>query len=197
MFEKFFTWYFRFRGWKLGDNVPPELKKCVMIVAPHTSSWDFIFGAGAKILLGFDAKYLAKKELFRWPLKNMFLRLGGVPVDRGKHNGMVEAMIDYINTHERAIVVFPPEGTRKRTTRWKKGFYYVAMGAKVPVIMAYIDFKEKKAGIGPWFMPSGDIEKDFKIIADFYKNITACHPEKFALPEYSTGDRSALKNSQS
>lgn len=168
-----------------------------MIVAPHTSSWDFIFGAGAKILLGFDAKYLAKKELFRWPLKNMFLRLGGVPVDRGKHNGMVEAMIDYINTHERAIVVFPPEGTRKRTTRWKKGFYYVAMGAKVPVIMAYIDFKEKKAGIGPWFMPSGDIEKDFKIIADFYKNITACHPEKFALPEYSTGDRSALKNSQS
>lgn len=77
-----------------------------MIVAPHTSGWDFIYGAGAKLLLGFDAKYLAKKELFKWPLKGMFLRLGGVPVDRGKHNGMVEAMIDYLNTHEHAIVVF-------------------------------------------------------------------------------------------
>ena len=183
MFEQFLKWHYKFRGWTLGANVPPEMKKCVMIVAPHTSGWDFVYGAGAKILLGFDAKYLAKKELFKWPLKGMFLRLGGVPVDRGKHNGMVEAMIDYLNTHEKAIVVFPPEGTRKRTTRWKRGFYHVALGAKVPVIMAYIDFKEKKAGMGPWFMPSGNIEKDFKIIADFYKNITACHPELFALPE--------------
>ncbi|MGB3074971.1 MAG: 1-acyl-sn-glycerol-3-phosphate acyltransferase [Chitinophagales bacterium] len=154
-----------------------------MIVAPHTSGWDFIFGAAAKQLLGFDAKYLAKKELFKWPLKNMFVRLGGVPVDRGKHNGMVEAMIDYLNSNEKAIVVFPPEGTRKRTSRWKKGFYHVALGANVPIIMAYIDFKQKKAGMGPYFTPSGDIKADFKIIADFYKDITACHPEKFALPE--------------
>lgn len=177
------VWYFKMRGWKTGAPVPPELKKCVMIVAPHTSGWDFIYGAAAKSLLGFDAKYLAKKELFRWPLKKMFIQLGGVPVDRGKHNGMVEAMIDYLNKNERAIVVFPPEGTRKRTTRWKKGFYHVAMGANVPIIMAYIDFKQKKAGMGPYFMPSGDIQQDFKRIAGFYKDITACHPEKFALPE--------------
>jgi 1-acyl-sn-glycerol-3-phosphate acyltransferase len=183
MFESFFKWYYRFRGWTLGENLPPEMKKCVVIIAPHTSAWDFVFGAGAKLLLPLDAIYLAKKELFRWPLKNMFLRLGGVPVDRGKHAGLTEAMIDYIKTHDVARVVFPAEGTRRRVTKWKKGFYYAALGAGVPIAMAYIDFGRKKAGIGPAFMPSGDLKKDFAIISDFYRGITACRPEKFALPE--------------
>ena len=183
MFEAFFKWFYKLRGWTLGDNIPPEIKKCVMLVAPHTSGWDFVYGAGAKLLLNFDARYLAKQELFRWPLKGMFERLGGVPVNRKMHRGLVEAMIEYLNTHERAIVVFPPEGTRKRVTKWKTGFYHVALGAKVPILMAYIDYGKKKAGIGPYFMPSGDIKKDFKIISEFYKNVTAHDPEKFALPE--------------
>lgn len=183
MFEAFFKWFFTVRGWKLGDNLPPGMKKCVIIVAPHTSSWDFVYGAGAKLLLPLDAIYLAKKELFKWPLKNMFLKLGGVPVDRSKSTGLTEAMIDYIKTHDTARVVFPPEGTRRRVTRWRKGFYYAALGAGVPIAMAYIDFKEKKAGIGPSFMPSGDLKKDFEIISNFYRNITPCDPEKFALPE--------------
>jgi 1-acyl-sn-glycerol-3-phosphate acyltransferase len=86
-------------------------------------------------------------------------------------------------THEVAHVVFLPEGTRKRVTRWRKGFYYAALGAGVPITMAYIDFREKKAGIGPSFMPTGDLQKDFDTIRNFYKNITACKPESFALPE--------------
>jgi 1-acyl-sn-glycerol-3-phosphate acyltransferase len=183
LFEAFFKWFYKFRGWTLGDNLPPDMKKCVVIVAPHTSGWDFVYGAGAKLLLPLDAIYLAKKELFRWPLKNMFLRLGGVPVDRSRNLGLTDSMIEYIKTHEVAHVVFPPEGTRKRVTRWRKGFYYAALGASVPIAMAYIDFKEKKAGIGPSFMPTGDIEKDFDIIREFYKNITACKPENFAPPE--------------
>ena len=183
MLQSFFKWFYKFRGWKLGDNLPPEVKKCVVIVAPHTSGWDFVFGAGAKLLLPLDAIYLAKKELFKWPLKKMFLDLGGVPVDRGKHSGLTEAMIDYIKTHEVARVVFPAEGTRKRTRKWKTGFYRAALGAGVPIAMAYIDFKEKKAGIGPHFMPTGDMKKDFQVIRDFYAGITACRPEKFALPE--------------
>jgi 1-acyl-sn-glycerol-3-phosphate acyltransferase len=183
MFEWFFKWFYKIQGWKLGDNLPADMKKCVIIVAPHTSSWDFIFGAGAKLLLNLDAKYLAKKELFRWPLKTMFIRIGGVPVDRSKHHGLVEAMIDYLNSNEYASIVFPPEATRKRVTQWKTGFYYAALGAGVPIVMGYIDYREKKVGLGPSFIPSGDISKDFDIIRSFYKNITACKPENFALPE--------------
>ena len=182
MFEALFKWWYKFRGWTLGDNLPPDLKKCVIIVAPHTSGWDFIYGAGAKLLLPLDVKYLAKKELFRWPLKNMFLRLGGVPVERGKSKGLVYEVIDYIKSHETAAVVFPPEGTRKAVTKWKTGFYHAAMGAGVPIVMAYIDFGRKKAGIGPSFMPSGDMKKDFGIIRNFYKDITPCKPKNFALP---------------
>jgi 1-acyl-sn-glycerol-3-phosphate acyltransferase len=183
VFEWFFKWFFKFRGWKVGENLPAEMKKCVMIVAPHTSAWDFVFGAGAKIWLHLDAKYLMKKEMFKWPLKKMFLRMGGVPADRSKHQGITEAMIEYIKSHERAVVVYPAEGTRKRVSRWRKGFYFAAVGANVPIVMSYIDYKAKKAGIGPSFIPSGDIAKDFGIIRNFYKNITPCKPENFALPE--------------
>jgi 1-acyl-sn-glycerol-3-phosphate acyltransferase len=183
MFVRLFRWFYKFRGWTLGNNIPPEIKKCVIIVAPHTSGWDFIYGAGAELLLPLNVKFLAKKELFRWPFKNMFLRLGGVPVDRSRGAGMVEEMIDYLKSNDHAQIVVPAEGTRKRVTKWKRGFYYAAVGANVPIVLSYIDYKAKKAGIGPSFMPSGDIKKDYEIIRNFYQNITACHPENFALPE--------------
>ena len=183
MFEAFFKWFYKIRGWTLGDNLPAGMKKCVVIVAPHTSGWDFVYGAGAKLLFPVEVIYLAKKELFRWPLKKMFLKLGGVPVDRSQHSGMTEAMIEFIKTHDYAAVVFPPEGTRERVTKWKTGFYHVALGANVPIIMAYIDYAKKKIGFGPSFMPSGDIKKDFVLISEFYKNIQAHDPGKFALPE--------------
>lgn len=183
MFGWVFKWFYKFRGWTLGDNLSPEIKKCVLIVAPHTSGWDLIYGAGAKLWLNLDAKFLMKKEVFRWPVKKLFLRLGGIPVDRSKNQGLTELMIEYIKTHESAVIAYTPEGTRRRVTRWRKGFYYAALGARVPIVMGYIDYKERKAGVGPSFMPSGDITKDFEIIRDFYKNITACKPENFALPE--------------
>ena len=183
MFEWFFKWFYKFRGWKLGDDLSAEMKKCVIILAPHTSAWDFVYGAGAKLLLNLDVKYLMKKEMFKWPLKKVFLRLGGVPVDRSKNQGLTETIIGYIKTNERAAVVYPAEGTRRRVTKWRKGFYYAALGANVPIVMSYIDYKEKRAGIGPSFMPSGNITRDFEIIRDFYRNITPCKPENFALPE--------------
>jgi 1-acyl-sn-glycerol-3-phosphate acyltransferase len=183
MIEWLLKWFYKFNGWTLGDNLPEDLKKCVIIVAPHTSGWDFIYGAGAKLLLPLDAIYLAKKELFRWPLKQMFTRLGGVAVDRSKHGGMVDTMIHYIKTHDYAAIVVPAEGTRQRVTKWKTGFYHVALGAKVPIVMGYIDYQTRRAGLGPSFMPSGDIKKDSIIIRNLYINITARYPDKFALPE--------------
>ncbi len=183
MVEALLKWFYKLRGWRTGNNLPPEIKKCVMILAPHTSSWDFIYGAGAKLLLNLDVKYLMKKEVFKGPLKNTFLRLGGVPVDRSKNLGLTQMMIDYLNANDHAVVVYPAEGTRKRVTKWRKGFYYAALGARVPIVMAYIDFKNKVAGIGPSFMPTGNIQHDFEIIRNFYKDVTPCKPENFALPE--------------
>ncbi|MBA2423010.1 MAG: 1-acyl-sn-glycerol-3-phosphate acyltransferase [Chitinophagales bacterium] len=183
MFEWFLKRYYRWRGWTLGDTLPEDLKKCVIIVAPHTSAWDFIYGAGAKLLLSLDAIFLAKKELFRWPLKQMLTKLGGVAVDRSKHGGMVFTMVQYFNTHEYAAIVVPAEGTRKRVTKWRTGFYHAAVGAGVPIVMGYIDYRSKKAGLGPSFMPSGDLEKDWIIIRNFYKDIGPFHSDKFSLPE--------------
>jgi len=181
--EAFFKWFYKVRGWTVGNNLPPEIKKCVMIVAPHTSGWDFVNGMGAKLWLNLDVRYLAKKELFKWPLKKMFVKFGGVEVDRGSNQGLTEAIIDYLNSQETAAVVFAAEGTRRRVTKWKKGFYYAAMSAKVPIVMSYIDYRKKEAGIGPWFNPSGDQKKDFAIIREFYSHVTPCKPENFALPE--------------
>jgi 1-acyl-sn-glycerol-3-phosphate acyltransferase len=183
MLEQLLKWFFKFRGWKLGNNIPPEYKKCVILLAPHTSAWDFVYGSAAKLLLNLDVKYLMKKEVFSGPLKNLFLKLGGVPIDRSTNAGLTPKMIEYIKSRDHAIVVYPAEGTRKRVTRWRKGFYYAALGAQVPIVMAYLDYKEKEAGMGPSFMPSGDIKKDFEIIRNFYKNITPYKSENFALPE--------------
>jgi 1-acyl-sn-glycerol-3-phosphate acyltransferase len=166
-------------GWKIEGGIPSDVKKCVLIAAPHTSNWDFIYGLGALKLFKVDVKYLAKKELFRFPFKSMFVSLGGIPVDRSKNNSMVEAMIELIKQRDELVVLIPPEGTRKRVERWKSGFYNVALGAEVPIVMGYLDYKRKVAGIGPAIMPTGDKEKDFEAITAFYKNITAKFPENF------------------
>jgi 1-acyl-sn-glycerol-3-phosphate acyltransferase len=174
-----FSLYFRLKGWKIEGGIPKDFKKCVLLAAPHTSNWDFIFGLGALRLFGVDVKYLAKKELFKFPFESIFKSLGGIPVDRTKSNSMVNAMIELIKQRDELVVLIPPEGTRKRVQRWKSGFYNVAMGAQVPIALGYLDYKRKVAGIGPAFMPSGDKEKDFEYITGFYKQITAKFPEQF------------------
>ncbi|HET6243653.1 MAG: lysophospholipid acyltransferase family protein [Bacteroidetes bacterium] len=177
--RKLFNWIFRKHGWKIQGGLPLGTKKCVLLAAPHTSNWDFVYGIGALEEFNLDVKYLAKKELFRFPFKGMFESLGGVPVDRSKSNSMVDAMIELINSKDEIIVMIPPEGTRSRVDKWKSGFYHVALGAQVPIVLGYLDYKNKVAGIGPALMPSGDKEKDYKVICDFYKKTTAKWPENF------------------
>jgi 1-acyl-sn-glycerol-3-phosphate acyltransferase len=177
--KEFFRKIFRLKGWQTEGGIPSEIKKCVLIAAPHTSNWDFVFGVGALAEFKYDVKYLAKKELFRFPLKQMFIELGGVPVDRSKSSSMVEAMIDMIKSKEEIIVMIPPEGTRKRVEKWKSGFYHVALGSGIPIVPGYLDYKRKVAGIGPPIYPSGNREEDFQKLRDFYKTISAKYPENF------------------
>jgi 1-acyl-sn-glycerol-3-phosphate acyltransferase len=168
-------------GWRIKGSIPPEIKKCVILAAPHTSNWDFVLGRLAYFKLGVPVKFLIKKEVFVFPFKGLITALGGIPVDRGRRSNLVEEVAYLFELYEQLNVVIAPEGTRKRVDNWKRGFYFIAQKANVPLALGFIDYKTKTAGFGPLLYPSGNFESDFRIIEDFYKNKTARHPEMFNL----------------
>ena len=164
-------------GWRRA-GVVPDARKFVMIAAPHTSNWDF--PVGLAIILAFKIKmyWLGKEPIFKWPFGTFFKWLGGIPVNRSKSGDVVSQTIQTIKEHERIVMVIAPEGTRKKVNHWKTGFYYIAMGANVPLAMGFIDYLRKEGGFGPTLMPTGNIEADMEKIRAFYQNITAKIPDK-------------------
>lgn len=168
----------RLAGWKLGP-VCEDVPKCVVCVAPHTSNWDFIVGKLFYNALGRNANFLIKKEWFFFPFNLLFRWLGGVPVDRHKRTSVTDQMVEEFARRDRFQLAVTPEGTRKRVKEWKKGFYYIAEKAHVPILVAYFDYKKKEAGIKTIFYPTGDAEKDIRKIREYYRGVTACHPENF------------------
>lgn len=168
-------------GWKLNGIIPPGVDKCVVIAAPHTSNLDFFIGRLAYFAIGVKIKFLIKKEVFTFPFGKIIKAWGGIAVDRGKKNNIVNQVVDYFNESESLYVLVTPEGTRKLSKQWKKGFYLIAEKAKVPIAFGYADYKKKEAGVGPVIYPSGDYEKDLKTIQDFYRDKTAKYPEMFNL----------------
>ncbi|MDP3441854.1 MAG: lysophospholipid acyltransferase family protein [Ignavibacteria bacterium] len=172
---------FRLMGWKIVGSIPPDIKKCVILAAPHTANSDFFIGRIAYWCLGVPVKFLIKKEAFENPLGWLLRKFGGISVDRAKSNNLVEGVAHLFNEYEVLNVVITPEGTRKLSKEWKKGFYFIALRAKVPIILGFVDYKTKEGGFGPTLYPSGDFDKDFMIIQEFYKTKTACHPELFSL----------------
>ena len=181
MIRFLFKIYFRLKGWKLGTPLPSRITHCVVIAAPHTSNWDFVYGLAALSFFKIELNYLAKKELFVWPIKNIFINSGGIPVERKANHRLVDSIIDLFKTRERLVLAIPPEGTRKAVKKWKSGFYHIAIGANVPVAFGYIDYKTKTAGFGPALIMSGDKQKDAALIRDFYSKIGAKNPECFNL----------------
>lgn len=168
---------FRVSGWKTAGEVP-SIKKFVAIAAPHTSNMDFIYGMCAKFIFGIKLQYLGKSQLFRFPFGFIFRALGGIPVDRSSSHNLVAQAVEAFNNHNRFILAMAPEGTRSYAPEWKKGFYYIAKGAGVPILLCYLDFENKIAGIGPTFYPSGNFEKDIEEIKNFYRTIKGKFPEK-------------------
>lgn len=173
-------------GWTVVGAVPKEVKKAVIIAAPHTSYWDFLYARAAFFMIGLNVKITVKKEVVNFPVFGWMIRqFGAIAIDRSPKNAglkqkrsMVDAMVDLINEREQLIMMVTPEGTRKKVSRWKSGFYRVAEQAKVPIILGYLDYKEKHAGIGPLFVPTGDIDKDIAEIQEFYKTKTGKYPEQ-------------------
>lgn len=168
-------------GWKVYGKLPDNIKKCVMVEAPHTSNFDFIIGRLAFFYLGIKAKFLIKKELFTPPFGFLLKKLGGIPIDRKKSNNVVDYVSTLLKNSDELVVVVTPEGTRKLNTNWKKGFYYIALKAKVPIVLAYIDYGKKEGGIGKIIYPTGNFKEEFAEIIEFYNDKTAKYPEKFNL----------------
>jgi 1-acyl-sn-glycerol-3-phosphate acyltransferase len=173
---------FKLTGWKLVGVIPEDVRKCVIAVAPHTSIADFILGRLAYCYLDRNVRYLIKKEFFEIPvLKSLLLKMGGIPVDRSRNNNIVNQVAAMFSKYDDLNIILTPEGTRKLVHNWKKGFYYIALKANVPIVMGFLDFKKKELGFGPMFYPSGDYEEDWKQMEAIYRGINAKHPERYNL----------------
>ena len=176
---RLFAWYFKFRGWKIKGQIPADIHKCVIIAAPHTSNWDFVFSLGALKLLGYKVNYMVKQELFIFPFSILLKRSGGIAIDRKKNNNVVDEMVASINNSSHIFLMLAAEGTRKRVDKWKSGFYYVAQKAKVPICTGFLDYAKKEAGFGPVITITENRAEDLAKIKTFYSTISPCIPQNF------------------
>jgi 1-acyl-sn-glycerol-3-phosphate acyltransferase len=166
---------FRLAGWQIEGEVPrPE--RFVIIAAPHTSNWDALIMVTAAYIFRVKISWFVKQQAFVFPLGPIVRYFGGIPIDRSKRNNVVEQAIETFRNSERLILAVPPEATRKKSPYWKTGFYHIARGAGVPIVLGYLDYRRKVAGLGPAFMPSGDIVTDFEKLDAFYAPITPKFP---------------------
>ena len=161
--------FLKLAGWKVTGSLPESCKKSVFIAAPHTSNWDLPYTLMVAFTLRLNIYWMGKEQIFKPPFRGLMMWLGGIPVNREKSTNLVAASADAIKAADGPLqLVVPPEGTRKKTIYWKTGFYYIALGAQVPIVMAYMDYANKTSGLGPVFHPTGDIEADMAAIKAFY-----------------------------
>lgn len=173
--------WFKLAGWQVEGEMPQNARKCVLVAAPHTSNWDLVYSRFGLYIFKVPAYYLLKKEWVKFPLKSFFESTGAIGVDRSRSSNLVNDLAELINDHTEMALMISPEGTREETGRWKTGFYQIAMQAKVPIVLAYLDYGRNVAGIGPVIFPCGNYDEDMKKIVAFYKTITPRWPDKFKL----------------
>lgn len=175
--------FFKREGWTIEGSAPTTTRKFVIIAAPHTSNWDFVYFLGAADALNLKLSFMGKASLFRWPFEKLMKDLGGVPIDRSQSRDTVQAMVDEFARRDEFMLTIAPEGTRGKAGGWKTGFYNIALKAGVPMVPGFMDYKRKVVGLGPAMTPSGDYEKDLAVLAAFYAPVTPKHPElKTVLP---------------
>jgi 1-acyl-sn-glycerol-3-phosphate acyltransferase len=161
--------FLRLAGWKVLGSLPAEAQKSVFIAAPHTSNWDLPYTLMVAFALQLNIYWMGKASLFNFPFGPLMRWLGGIAVDRSKSNNLVSASAQAIQAANGPLqLIVPPEGTRSKTRYWKTGFYHIAVAAQVPIVMAYMDYERKISGLGPMFVPTGDLEADMVRIKAFY-----------------------------
>ena len=178
---------FRLHGWRLVGKLPGDVAQCVIIGAPHTSNWDFIYTLAAFHQLSVPMHFTIKKEWLTFPLNYIFIPLGAIAIDRnpknkqGKRQSILNSMVALFQQYPRIGVLVTPEGTRSPVKNWKTGFYHLAVRANVPIVLGYLDYAKKEASVAQLFYPTGDIKTDMPKIRAFYRNITPRYPEKFII----------------
>ena len=173
---------FKLTGWKLVGDLPHE-RKYVIIVAPHTSNWDFLLGLCFVFLHQIKLTFMAKHTIFAFPFGGLMRWLGGMPIVRTSHSNLVDATAQAFRDSDDLVVAMSPEGTRKRTERWKSGFYWMAYKGGVPIAIGFIDYKRKHIGLEGVFYPTGDYDADLPKIQAFYRDKGARYPDKFNLDQ--------------
>jgi 1-acyl-sn-glycerol-3-phosphate acyltransferase len=164
-------------GWELAGRFP-DLPKYVLVGAPHTSNWDFplamllMYGGGVRF------NWIGKESLFRGPMSGFFRGLGGIPVRRERNSNFVAQIVEAFDHSNHLIIAIAPEGTRSLAKRWKTGFYYMALGAQVPLVLGFVDYRRRQVGVGPVVYPSEDIEATFAELRLFYADKTGKYPHK-------------------
>jgi len=166
----------RIGGWEMAGEFPAE-KRAVVIAAPHTSNWDGFWALVYKVAMQLDIHFFAKRSLFWFPLNVLLRALGGIPLDRKRAGSAVDQAIEMFNSRESFYFGLAPEGTRSRADHWKSGFYRIAEGADVPVILGYLDYGKRRIGIGPTLRLSGDPQKDLESFQEFYRDVQGRRPE--------------------
>lgn len=158
----------RLGGWHMRGEWA-DRPKMVILAAPHSSAWDAIWGLAAKLALGVHVEFMAKHELFWWPLGALLRAMGGVPTDRSAPRGVVGGIVQRFASQPKLWLAIAPEGTRRRVEKWKSGFWHIAVGAGVPVTCVYFHYPDRAIGIGPAMEMTGDLAVDMARIREFYR----------------------------
>lgn len=183
MWKSFCFWLLYKRlGWKK-EVTEPHPNKYIICLAPHTSNWDFALGQLYSGAEGLTCNFLIKKEWFVWPLKSLFKRLGGIPVWRSKHTSMTDNLAETARQSATFRLCITPEGTRSLNPEWKKGFYYIALKAQLPILLYGVDYKKKRIQCTKTIVPNGDIEAQMREIKLYFKDFQGRKPEKFTVGE--------------
>ena len=170
--------FLRVTGWETEGDAP-RASKVVLIAAPHTSNWDLAFLLALAVRYDLRPEWMGKHTLFRGPMGWVMRRLGGIPIRRHLRENVVEQMTRVFAERESLCLTVPPEGTRGPAPYWKSGFYHIARGARVPLVLGYLDYARKRGGFGPEFHPTGDLAADMDRIRAFYADKVGRRPECF------------------
>ena len=172
--------FLKLTGWQVKGELPPGAEKSVLIAAPHTSNWDLPYTLMVAFALRLTPYWMGKAQIFKFPFRGLMMWLGGLPVDRSQSNNLVAASVTALGEAKGPLqLIVPPEGTRGKTRFWKTGFYYIAVGAQVPIVMACMDYEKKISGLGPVFQPTGNIDADMASIKAFYAPFKGKNADQF------------------
>ena len=181
MYKRFCNWLlYKRMGWTR-EVTQPHPRKYIICLAPHTSNWDFFMGQLYNCAEGLTANFLMKKEWFFWPLGVLFRHLGGIPVHRQKHTSMTDTLAQTAISSPSFRLCITPEGTRSRVDEWKRGFYFIAQKAQLPILLYGLDYEQRKIVCTKTIIPSGDVDSDMREIRRYFKDFKGKHPENFSV----------------